>query len=62
MPFFYQAFNNCEYIIIRTHKTIALNCVINGGVEEAICQNIKTGNIETFLPDQLRVLGLNIKE
>lgn len=28
----------------------------------AICQHIKTGTIETFLPDQLRVLGLNVKE
>lgn len=27
-----------------------------------ICQNIKTGAIEMFTPDQLRVLGVNLKE
>jgi hypothetical protein len=28
----------------------------------AICENIKTGTIELFMPDQLRVIGTNIKE
>jgi hypothetical protein len=28
----------------------------------AICQNIKTGAIELYMPDQLRVIGTNIKE
>jgi len=28
----------------------------------AICQHYKTGVIETFLPTQLRILGVNLKE
>ena len=28
----------------------------------AICQNIKSGAIEMFLPDQLRVLGVNLRD
>ena len=28
----------------------------------AICQHCKSGVIETFLPGQLRVLGINMKE
>jgi hypothetical protein len=28
----------------------------------AICQNLKSGVIEMFTPDQIRVLGVNIKE
>ena len=28
----------------------------------AICQHIKSGVIETFLPEQLRVEGINLKE
>lgn len=27
-----------------------------------ICQNIKSGYIEMFLPNQIRVLGVNLKE
>jgi hypothetical protein len=27
-----------------------------------ICQHIKTGNIELFLPDLIKVLGVNVKE
>jgi hypothetical protein len=27
----------------------------------AICQNIKTGAIELYMPDQLRVIGTNLK-
>lgn len=28
----------------------------------AICQHVKSGLIETFLPEQLKVEGVNIKE
>jgi len=28
----------------------------------AICENLKTGAVELFMPDQLRILGVNIKE
>lgn len=35
-----------------------------GGVSYtvAVCQHVKSGAIRTFLPDQLRVLGVEIKE
>lgn len=28
----------------------------------AICSNIKSGNVELFLPDQIKILGYNVKE
>lgn len=28
----------------------------------AICQNIKTGTIEMYLPDQLKVIGTDLKK
>jgi len=38
------------------------NNIIPAHYTVAICQHIKNGQIETFLPEQLKVEGINLKE
>jgi len=42
-----------EYTIINE---VAVNFTVG------ICENVKTGQIQTFLPEQIRIIGQKIKE
>jgi hypothetical protein len=46
------------------HFGLCYNIIEGAGVSYtvAICQNVKTGQLEFFSPDQLRIIGVEIKK
>ena len=47
---------DCQTYESDSGQTVGINWTV------AICQNCKTGDIRTFLPEQLRILGKEVKE